>query len=193
MPRRLAVLLALLLMAVASTGCTKDEGTPTITPSPPPTASPLPEPPPTPPASPTAEPTPTLAPTPTPTPPAPTPTPFYLNVTHDYAQPARTQTFVIPEGTATLEIRPDFTPVATALGGVCAGPSARMVIKRPDATVYDDATMGPGTGDPGTVHCPVNRASATGDLGGEVVPGTWSVEFSGQGQGYGHVRVAPAE
>lgn len=201
MVRRLARVCALALV-LALAGCTKEEGstpppaspTPEPTPSPTPEASPQPTPTPTP--SPTPSPTPTPTPTPTPAstpPPTPTPagTPFFLNVSHDYAQPGETQTFSIPAGTVELEIRLDFTPASTPLGGVCAG-AGRIVVKRPDATVYDDGTMGPGTGDPATTHCPVNRATTTTGLGGAVVAGTWSVEFSGQGQGFGHVQVKPA-
>lgn len=196
----LSFLVAMSLLAGCTLGQDANDGT---TPTPTPTPSPIfptPDPTPTPEVTPTPTPTP-ATPTPTPTPATPTPTPtpppppttFFLNVSHDYSQAASTETFTIPNGTVELEITLDFMPGATALGsGACAGPNARIVVKRPDATVYDDATMAAGTGDPATTHCGVTRATTTTGFGGPVVAGTWTAEFTGQGTGFGHVRIAPA-
>ncbi|HUR69700.1 MAG TPA: hypothetical protein VM370_10695 [Candidatus Thermoplasmatota archaeon] len=188
------VLASILVLALLVSGCAKPAGTTTppvtSTPEASPTPDATPEPTPTPTTVPTPQPT-NTTPASTPAPPVPTPPgTFWLNVTHDYATAGETKTFTIPNNTVQLEVVIDFQPGTTLTGYACAGPM-HAVVKRPDGSTHADAFAAPstGTGDPSNVHCGVTMAGTA--TGGAVVPGDWTVEFSGQGTGTGTIRVRP--
>ena len=182
---------ALLALALLTTGCFGNDGGTDPTPA---TSTPAATPPPD--VSPTPEanvtPTPVATPTPTPTPPiTPTPNataPVNITIRHDYANASENLTFTIPAGAPTnLTISLQFDTAPTLVPGqyICTA-GLRIKIIRPDGSLHDDVVSSAGTGQ--NTHCGVVRATQ-GSFPTDTPAGEWRAAFEGTGTGIGWVRV----
>jgi hypothetical protein len=113
-------------------------------------------------------------------------TPVSVELRHDHTQAPRTLRFEIPDDARDYAFRAFFAPYPDGESGACQSQGARFRVLQPDGAVYHEA-VGAGNGVGGGSG--VCGGGAREQAGVRLMPGTWTVEFSGSALTIGRVSV----